>query len=77
MRASNSAAAPAVVSVSVRIDSIGMRCRTGANCTARPPPTRCVGESGVLRSGCASSIASSSRKSASYSASLTVGASSS
>ena len=45
------AAAPAMVSVSVRIDSIGMACRTGAKSVLAAPPTFCVGESGVTRSG--------------------------
>ena len=39
-------------------------------------PTRCVGESGVISSGCASSSAMSSRISASNSASLMTGSSS-
>ncbi len=70
--------APAVVvSVSVRIDSIGTRWATGANAAARAPPTRCVGDSGVCSDGNSASSACSSRYSASYSASLTVGASSS
>ena len=50
-RASNFAAAPATVSVSVRIDSIGIACRTGAKSVRAAPPTRCVGESGDRRSG--------------------------
>ncbi len=33
-------------------DSIRTRCTTGANVDAGRPPGRCVGESGVTRSGC-------------------------
>ena len=51
IRASNFAGALIVVSVSVRIDSIGTRCRTGANDAAGAPATRCVGESGVTSDG--------------------------
>ena len=76
MRASNSMAAAAVVSVLVWIDSIGTRWTTGAKPAARAPPTRRVGESEVRSAGCCASSASSSRNSASYSASLIVGASS-
>ena len=75
IRASNWVAPDSVVSVSVRIDSIGTRWTTGANSAARAPLTRCVGESAVTSAGYADSMASSSRNNASYSASLTVGAS--
>ena len=58
-------------------DSIGARCSTGANrAVAGAAPTPCVGESGVISSGNASSSARSSRLSSSYSASLTSGSSS-
>jgi hypothetical protein len=56
-RASNFAAAATVVSVSVRIESIGTTWRTGAKSVLRAPPTRCVGESGIARAGYRASIA--------------------
>jgi hypothetical protein len=76
MRASNFSAPAAVVSVSVSIESIGTACRTGTSPSSTAPSTRCVGESAVTRCGCSASIACSSWNSASYSASGTVGASS-
>ncbi len=56
-------------------ESIGARCETGANRSAGTPPTRWVGESGVMSSGKASSSAPSSRTSSSYSTSETSGSS--
>ena len=52
---------------------IGTRWTTSANVADGRPPGRCVGESGVTRSGCCSSRARSSRTSASKSASEIVG----
>jgi len=75
-RASKARAPSAVVSVSVRIDSIGSAWRTGVKPASTAPPMRCVGESGVRSSGCAASIACSSWNSRSYSASGICGASS-
>ncbi len=46
-----SRAPPSVVSVSVRIDSIGTAWRTGAKPSSTVPSTRCVGESGVTQLG--------------------------
>jgi hypothetical protein len=63
-------------SKALAIDSIGVRWRTSANCASGAPPIRCVGESGVRSCGCSASRACSSRKSASYSASVISGASS-
>ena len=51
------------------------RCSTGVNRVDSPPPTFCVGESGVRSSGNCSSSASSDRMSVSYSMSAIVGAS--
>ena len=48
---------------------------TAAKSVENVPPTVCVGESGVRRSGCAASSACRSRISWSYSASETVGSS--
>jgi hypothetical protein len=48
----------------------------GASPSITAPITRCVGESGVMRCGCAASSACSSRNTRSYSASGTVGSSS-
>ncbi|AEH54705.1 hypothetical protein BCO26_2646 [Heyndrickxia coagulans 2-6] len=56
--------------------SIGVSWTTLANPDKGSPPTLCVGESGVINSGCAFSISCSSRKSLSYSASGTLGRSS-
>jgi hypothetical protein len=56
-------------------ESIGRRCWTLPNASSGAAPTRCVGESGETSSGNFVSSASSSFISASYSASLTVGAS--
>ena len=39
------------MSVSVRIDSIGTACRTGAKPSSTAPSTRWVGESGVTQFG--------------------------
>jgi hypothetical protein len=58
------------------IESIGVRWRISANCGSGAAPTRWVGESGVRSSGCCASSSCSSRNSASYSASLISGASS-
>ena len=55
---------------------IRSRCSTGSNISDRTPPTDRVGESPVASSGYRDSSASSSRNSASYSASDSVGASS-
>ena len=49
--------------------SMGERWRTFANCSEATPPTRCVGESAVMRSGRSSSMRRRSRISASNSAS--------
>jgi hypothetical protein len=57
-------------------DSIRSRCSTGAKSVDSSAPTFWVGESGVRSSGCRSSIACSSRISASYSPSAMVGRSS-
>jgi hypothetical protein len=48
---------------------MGSRCSTFSNFALGAPETRWVGESGVRTSGCAASIAWSSRMSRSYSAS--------
>src|SRR5207248_2713018 len=54
---------------------MGTRCVTSAKVADAAPPGRCVGESGVTRSGCCSSSDRSSSTSASNSASLTIGSS--
>ncbi|CPU66379.1 Uncharacterised protein [Mycobacteroides abscessus] len=56
---------------------MGSRCWTVAKPAAARPPTRCVGDSGVWRAGCAASSACSSCIRASYSASDETGWSSS
>ena len=55
---------------------IGTAWRTGFNSVCTSPPTRCVGDSGVAKSGCARSSSISSCISRSYSRSLIVGRSS-
>ncbi len=57
-------------------DIIGVRCSTSENDGEGGAPTLSVGDSGVRSSGCASSMAASSRTMASYSASLISGSSS-
>ena len=47
--------------------SSGTACVTGSNFVSTMPPTRCVGESGVISSGCSFSRLASSRWSISYS----------
>ena len=47
--------------------SSGTACVTGSNFVSAMPPTRCVGESGVISSGCSFSRFASSRWSISYS----------
>ena len=75
IRASKYSAPLAVVSVSVRMLSIGRAWRTVAKASKGLPPTRCVGESEVSNSGCVASKSCNSRNRRSYSASGTVGAS--
>jgi hypothetical protein len=75
-RASKALAPPGVMSVSVRIDSIGTLWRTLVKPSSTLPPTRCVGESGVRRSGNSASMACRRWNSLSYSASGSSGASS-
>ena len=74
MRASNSAISSGVVML--LSDSMGWRWRTVSNFSSGPAPTRCVGESGLASSGCSASSASRRRKRSSYSASDTIGSSS-
>ncbi len=50
-------------------ESSGTRCSTTPNVSTGAPPTRCVGESGVISSGCRASISRSSTMSLSNSAS--------
>ncbi|MNY71756.1 hypothetical protein D3C86_2101730 [compost metagenome] len=64
------------MSVSVWMLSMGTAWRTGARPSLTAPITRCVGESGVIRSGFAASSACNSWNTRSYSASGTVGSSS-
>jgi hypothetical protein len=69
--------APAsLMSVSVRIDSIGRACTTGLSSASTPPPMRCVGDAGDTSCGCATSAPATPERSRSYSASATVGRSS-
>jgi hypothetical protein len=49
---------------------IGMACLTGFNSVCTSPPTRWLGESGVMRSGFSRSSSISSARSLSYSRSL-------
>ena len=71
-RASHSRTSSAVVAFAS--DIIGTECATGGNpAVARFAPARCVGESGVTRSGNSASIAVSSSKSASHCSSLMTG----
>ena len=56
-RASKAWAPLASVSVSVWMLSMGAAWRTGARPSITAPITRCVGESGVTRSGCPASSA--------------------
>jgi hypothetical protein len=55
---------------------MGRECGTLANPSFGLPPTRCVGEAGVIHSGWRASISRSSRMSASNSASEISGSSS-
>jgi hypothetical protein len=74
MRATKSATSSSAKALSS--DSIGTAWRTWPNASDGAAPTVCVGLSALTSSGCAASIAASLRRSASYSASETVGASS-
>ncbi len=76
---SSNAAPPPAMSASVSAAPLTVTPRDGGappRSVAKPaPPTNCVGESGVISSGCAASSSTSSRNSRSYSRSLMAGAS--
>ncbi|MFM8789737.1 MAG: hypothetical protein ACKOEI_07785, partial [Chthoniobacterales bacterium] len=64
-------------SITVQVGRMGTRCRTCLKPSSGLPATRWVGESGVRKSGCASSRSRNSRSKTSYSRSLICGAASS
>ena len=74
MRRSNPCTSSAVKALSS--ESIGTWCTTSPKAALGVPDTRCVGESGVISSGCCASSARNSCISRSYSASGICGSSS-